>query len=59
MWPGPLRLCRGLSVAGSQVMITLAERLVSEQGRAAIHEADHRERLADAEGVRGWRSRVS
>ena len=46
MWPGPLRLRRGLSVAGAQVMITLAERLVSEQGRAAIHEADHRERLA-------------
>ena len=46
MWPGQLRLRRGLSVAGAQVLITLAERLVSEQGRVAIHEADHRERLA-------------
>jgi hypothetical protein len=33
-------------VAGAQVLITLAERLVSEQGRLSIHEADHRERLA-------------
>jgi Protein of unknown function (DUF1360) len=46
MWPGRLRLRRGLAVAGAQVLITLAERLVSEQGRAAVHEADHRERLA-------------
>jgi Protein of unknown function (DUF1360) len=45
-WPGRLRLRRGLAVAGVQVMITLAERLVSEQGRAAIHEADRLDRLA-------------
>jgi hypothetical protein len=43
MWPGPLRVRRGLSVAGAQVIITLAERLVSEQGRAAVKEADQLE----------------
>ena len=45
LWPGGLRLRRGLSVAGAQVLLTLAERLVSEIGRAAIHQADHLERL--------------
>jgi len=39
-WPGPGRLRRGLSVAGAQVLLTLLERLVSEEGRAAIHHAD-------------------
>jgi Protein of unknown function (DUF1360) len=36
MWPGGYKLRRGLSVAGAQVLLTLAERLVSEQGRAVI-----------------------
>jgi hypothetical protein len=40
VWPGPARLRRGVSVAGAQVVLTLLERLVSEQGRAAIHHAD-------------------
>lgn len=40
LWPGSHRLRRGVSVAGAQVLITLAERLVSEQGRAAIRAAD-------------------
>jgi hypothetical protein len=40
VWPGNHRLRRGLSVAGAQVMLTLAERLVSEQGRVAIRQAD-------------------
>ena len=40
VWPGPARVRRGISVAGAQVVLTLLERLVSEQGRAAIHHAD-------------------
>jgi hypothetical protein len=40
-----MRFRRGLSVAGAQVMITLAARLVSEEGRAAVREADDLERL--------------
>lgn len=40
LWPGSHRIRRGLSVAGAQVLITLAERLVSEQGRAVIRQAD-------------------
>ena len=40
LWPGRDRLRRGVSVAGMQVLLTLAERLVSEEGRAAVHEAD-------------------
>jgi hypothetical protein len=39
-WPGGSRLRRGVAVAGAQVLLTLAERLVSEQGRAAVHHAD-------------------
>jgi hypothetical protein len=38
--PGRQRLLRGVSVAGAQVMLSLAERLVSEEGRAAIEQAD-------------------
>ena len=48
LWPGPMRFRRGLAVAGAQVMITLAERLVSEEGRAAVREADELERLTGA-----------
>jgi hypothetical protein len=48
--PGQARLRRGVSVAGVQVMLALAERLVSERGRAAIHEADGAE--VTAEGLR-------
>jgi hypothetical protein len=40
VWPGRCRFRRGLSVAGAQVLLTLAERLVSEQGRVAIRQAD-------------------
>ena len=40
VWPGGYRLRRGLSVAGAQVLLTLAERLVSEQGRVAIRQAE-------------------
>ena len=40
MWPGRYRLRRGLSVAGVQVMLTLFGRLVSEQGRVAIRQAE-------------------
>ena len=40
LWPGRFRMRRGLSVAGLQVLLTFAERLVSEQGRAAVAEAD-------------------
>jgi hypothetical protein len=54
VWPGPARLRRGVSVAGAQVVLTLLERLVSEQGRAAIHHADisevHSEVLASTAG---------
>jgi Protein of unknown function (DUF1360) len=42
MWPGGNRLRRGVSVAGAQVMLTLAERLVSEQGRLAVQEVESR-----------------
>ena len=38
--PGRQRLLRGVSVAGAQVMLSLGERLVSEEGRAAIEHAD-------------------
>jgi hypothetical protein len=38
--PGQRRLLRGVSVAGAQVVLTLAERLISEEGRAAISSAD-------------------
>jgi hypothetical protein len=46
VWPGSFRLRRGLSVAGAQVLLTLGERLISEEGRAAVHEADQLGRLA-------------
>ncbi len=38
--PGRHRLVRGASVAGAQALMALAERLVSEEGRAAIYDAD-------------------
>ena len=38
--PGRQRLLRGVSVAGMQVVLTLAERWISEEGRAAIGNAD-------------------
>ena len=38
--PGRHRLLRGIAVAGAQVMLSLAERLVSEEGRVAIEHAD-------------------
>jgi hypothetical protein len=38
--PGRHRVLRGVSVAGAQTFLALAERLVSEEGRAAIHQAD-------------------
>jgi hypothetical protein len=38
--PGRHRLLRGVAVAGAQVLFSLAERLVSEEGRAAIHQAN-------------------
>jgi hypothetical protein len=41
LWPGGNRLRRGVSVAGAQVMITFAERLLSEQGRLAVREVEH------------------
>jgi hypothetical protein len=41
LWaPGERRLQRGVAIAGAQVLLTLAERLVSERGRAAVHEAE-------------------
>ena len=40
VWPGRMRLWRGVAVAGVQVLLSLAERLVSERGRGAIHHAD-------------------
>ena len=40
LWPGHHRLRRGISVAGAQVLVTLAERLVSEQGRVAVTQAE-------------------
>lgn len=39
-WPGRMRMRRGVAVAGAQVVLTLAARLVSEQGRVAIEHAD-------------------
>ena len=38
--PGRHRLLRGVSVAGLQVLFALAERLISEEGRAAVHVAE-------------------
>ena len=38
--PGRHRVLRGASIAGTQAFLALAERLVSEEGRAAIHGAD-------------------
>jgi hypothetical protein len=38
--PGRHRLLRGVSVAGLQVLLALAERLISEQGRAAVYVAE-------------------
>jgi hypothetical protein len=50
LWaPGERRVQRGIVVAGAQVLLTLAERLVSERGRAAIHEAE----IAETVSVRG------
>jgi hypothetical protein len=43
--PGRRRLLRGVAVAGGQVMLSLAERLVSEQGRVAVYEAKAEEEL--------------
>src|SRR6186997_2914969 len=40
MWQGGYRLRRGLAVAGVQVVISLAERLLSEEGRIALREAE-------------------
>lgn len=39
-WPGRMKVRRGVAAAGVQVLLTLAERLVSERGRAEIHHAD-------------------
>jgi hypothetical protein len=38
--PGSRRVRRGLAVAGVQVLLTLAERLVSEEGRVAVGRAE-------------------
>ena len=38
--PGRARLLRGVAVSGAQVLLSLAERLVSEEGRVAIERAD-------------------
>ena len=38
--PGRNRLLRGVSVAGLQVLVALAERLISEEGRAAVYGAE-------------------
>ena len=40
LWPGRHRIRRGFAVAGVQVLLTFAERLVSEQGRVAVEQAD-------------------
>ena len=45
--PGPRRVRRGMAIAGAQVLLTLAERLVSERGRAAVHEAELVEAAAE------------
>lgn len=42
--PGRHRLLRGVAAAGVQVLLALAERWVSEQGRTAIHVANSAER---------------
>lgn len=42
LWPGTYRFRRALSVAGVQVLITLAERLVSEEGEAAVLQTEGR-----------------
>lgn len=42
--PGRQRLIRGMAVAGVQVLLALTERLVSEEGRMAIHVANDAER---------------
>jgi hypothetical protein len=48
--PGRRRVLRGVSVAGMQVVLSLAERWISEEGRAAIVNADLVERtVEDAE----------
>ena len=41
--PGRHRVLRGIAVAGVQVIFSLAERLVSEEGRAFISVADEAE----------------
>jgi hypothetical protein len=38
--PGRHRLLRGVSVAGLQVLLALFERLISEEGRAAVYVAE-------------------
>jgi hypothetical protein len=38
--PGRSRLLRGISVAGLQVVLALAERLISGEGRAAVYVAE-------------------
>lgn len=38
--PGRRRVLRGVSVAGVQVLLALVERLISEEGRAAVYVAD-------------------
>lgn len=45
---GRHRVLRGVAVAGMQVLISLVERLVSEEGRAAVHQANHAEVLDEA-----------
>jgi hypothetical protein len=50
LWPGPHRFRRGLSVADAQVLITLAERLVSEQGRLAVRQVEE-DSPAERDGV--------
>jgi hypothetical protein len=39
-WPGNHRFRRGLSVAGVRVVLAFAERLLSEEGRLAVREAE-------------------
>jgi hypothetical protein len=48
--PGRRRLRRGMAVAGAQVLLSLAERLVSERGRAAVDEARLVQQAADERG---------
>jgi hypothetical protein len=47
VWSGRMRIRRGLSVAGAQVLLALVERLVSEQGRASVHSADMEARQSE------------